>query len=296
VVPSAKRDIRTQIVSSQRSGVLGGLFARQIASNPADRSKDLVANWRNTGSVVAESYRSAVASIILWGRDTVAPHKMLVVTSAHSSAGKTTSVLNLGLGLVESGRRVLLIDGDLRLPRLGQIFGLEQASGLTNILAEQLHPDIATELIRQTGLPGLDVLPSGPRYVNVTELLHSDRLSDLFEMLKEEYDFILIDTPPALPLTDARLLAQYADGVIIVVRAGMTTIDQTLNIQQSFAQDGSHIFGTILNHWDANSEDPAYMGSYLKYASAPAIGAAPARIAQGNARLNTKKRTAAAND
>lgn len=286
IVPSVPKDIRTQIVSSSRHlserMMFKRLLSKQGASTRADLSRELVTNWRTTGSVVAESFRSAVASIILWGRDEQRSHKVLVVTSAHSSAGKTTSVLNLGLGLVESGRRVLLIDGDLRLPRLGEIFGLDSCAGLTNILAEGLHPTVASELIQDTGLPGLRILSSGTRHMNVTELLHSEALESLLEYLRSEYDFIVIDSPPALPLTDARLLAQHADGVILVVRAGATTVEQSRTVQQQFLQDGTHMIGSILNHWDASSEDPAYMTSYLKYA------VASPHLAKTKVRLNIK--------
>src|SRR5450755_434602 len=130
IIPSARRDIRTQIVSnsSRIAQAFSGSSPKRLASG-SDLSNDLLTNSLQTGSIVAESFRSAVTSILLWGREEALAHKVLVVTSAHSGAGKTTSVLNLGLGLVESGRRVLLIDGDLRLPRLGRIFGLETASG-----------------------------------------------------------------------------------------------------------------------------------------------------------------------
>jgi succinoglycan biosynthesis transport protein ExoP len=266
IIPSARRDIRTQIVSPPKNGKLR--LSRPFTKDPPlqNATKDIVQSWKTTRSIVAESFRSAVASILLWGRNADMTHKMLVITSAHSSAGKTTSTLNLGLGLVESGRRVLLIDGDLRVPRLGPIFGLNSAAGLTSILVERLHPAIASELICETGLEGLHVLPSGPLYMNVAELLHLDALGELLEFLRSQYDFILIDSPPALPLTDARLLAQHADGVILVVKAGATTVEQTLTVQQCFQQDGTAIFGSILNHWDARAEDPTYMTSYMKYA------------------------------
>jgi capsular exopolysaccharide synthesis family protein len=269
IIPSARRDIRTQIVSGLNRRWESNGFLPRPTSPGSEVSNDLVGNWLNTGSVVAESFRSAVASIILWGRERALAHKVLVVTSAHPRAGKTTSVLNLGLGLVESGRRVLLIDGDLRLPRLGTIFGMESAPGLTDILAVGAEPLAANELIQETGLPGLHVLPSGPRQRNVTQMLHMKGLEILIDSLRRDYDFILIDSPPVIPLTDARLLAQHADGVILVVRAGTTTPEQSLNVQQCFSQDGTYVFGSILNDWDARAEDPSFMNSYLKYAGAP---------------------------
>ncbi len=267
IIPAAKQDVRTQILSPSWNGRprLGRLF-RKVSPPPENPTGDVVQSWKTAGSIVAESFRSAVASIIIWGRDAGKTRKVLVVTSAHSNAGKTTSVLNLGLGLAESGRRVLLIDGDLRIPRLGQVFGFGDAPGLTNLLVERLHPVVASELIRESGLEGLDILPSGSLYTNVTEILHLDDLRAFLEHVRGEYDFVLIDSPPALPLTDARLLAQHADGVVLVVRAGVTTVEQTSMIQECFRQDGAHIFGSILNHWDARSEDPSYMTSYMKYA------------------------------
>jgi capsular exopolysaccharide synthesis family protein len=268
IVPAAKQDVRTQIVAPSSNGKphLSKLFHKVSLPPPSNPSEDVLKNWKTAGSVVAESFRSAVASIILWGRDKEQIHKVLVITSAHSGAGKTTSVLNLGLGLAESGRRVLLIDGDLRIPRLGQVFGLDDAPGLTNLLVERLHPVVASELIRESGVDGLDLLPSGPLYMNVAELLHVDDLRGFLEYARSQYDFVLIDSPPALPLTDARLLAQHADAVVFVVKAGATTVEQTQTIQECFQHDGTHIFGSILNHWDARREDPSYLTAYMKYA------------------------------
>jgi capsular exopolysaccharide synthesis family protein len=266
IVPAAKQDMRTQIVAPSANGKSHQGKLLQKVSLPKNPSEDVVRNWKTAGSVVAESFRSAVASIILWGRETDKVHKVLVITSAHSGAGKTTSVLNLGLGLAESGRRVLLIDGDLRIPRLGQVFGFEDMPGLTNLLVERLHPVVASELIRESGVDGLDLLPSGPLYMNVAELLHLEDLREFLAYARSQYDFVLIDSPPALPLTDARLLAQHADGVVFVVQAGTTTVEQTQTIQECFQQDGTYVFGSILNHWDAKREDPSYLTSYMKYA------------------------------
>jgi capsular exopolysaccharide synthesis family protein len=286
IIPSARHDIRTQIASNSQDGraALARFFTKKQSNSSADLSKDLFSSWRTTQSIVAESFRSAVASILVWGREqSEAPHKVLVVTSAHSAAGKTTSVLNLGLGLVESGRRVLLIDADLRIPRLGNIFGLKSSVGLTDILDKKLIPGIAVELIHYTGMDRLHILPSGTRYANVTELLHSNTLKELLEYLRLQYDFIIIDTPPTLALTDSRLLAQNADGVILVVRAGVTTIEQTATVQECFRQDGTEIFGSILNDWDARTEDPTYVNSYFKYATPREKGLSPGLISRSHA-------------
>jgi succinoglycan biosynthesis transport protein ExoP len=267
IIPTARRDARIQLMPTFNTGkwLLSHVFKKFKAEALIEKSKSLLGSWKTTGSVVAECYRTAVTSILLWGRDADTSHKVLAITSAHPGAGKTTSVLNLGLGLVESGRRVLLIDADLRLPRLGELFDLKDAVGLSNILAQKLHPKVASELIRHTSVEGLHVLPSGSLYKNVTELLHLDVLKALIAEVRSKYDFILIDTPPAIPLSDARILAQHADGVILIIKAGVTKVEQTAAVQQFFRQDGISIFGSILNHWNARAEDPDYIKSYKQY-------------------------------
>ncbi len=274
IIPAAKQDIRTQIVGSSTSRLRkrNGSFLQVLSATSSDSSHDIATSWLHTGSLVAESFRSAVTSILLWGRESKLAHKILVVTSAHAGAGKTTTVLNLGLGIAESGRRVLLVDGDLRLSRLGNIFGLNGTAGLSDVLSGALSRSVAHELIREIGVPGLFVLPSGPKRPNVNQLLHSHALNALLEEIGSHFDFILVDTPPAIPLSDARLLARHADGVILVLRAGETSVEQSITLRESFFQDGTYVFGSILNNWDADAGDPAYVKSYLKYARASTSG------------------------
>jgi receptor protein-tyrosine kinase len=190
---------------------------------------------------------------------------MIVVTSAHAKAGKTTAVLNLGLRLAESGHRVLLIDGDLRRPTLGPIFGFDGTIGLSDILAEHFDIKLVKEIIRETAFPSLFLLAGGAPRRNVPHLLHSTGLDKLLRQLRSEFDFVLIDSPPVLPMTDARLLGQHADGVILICRSGQTSMDQLVSIRSSFQLDGTEVMGTILNDWDARGEDPAYVRSYGRY-------------------------------
>ena len=264
-IPSARHDVRVQLISEsgERGIRLGRLIRKVTPGNQSPVSQEVVAG---TASLVAESFRSAVASLLLWGRDIQQSHRVLVITSAHPGAGKTTAVVNLGLGLAESRRRVLLIDGDLRLPRLGKIFGLNAAPGFSEILSQELAAADAKQLIVDTGLPGLRVLPSGLAPRNVTQMLHSNALQRFIDAIKDEFDFILIDSPPAIPLADSRLIAQHADGVILVLRAGDTGAEQLVSVRKCFQQDGTRIFGSILNDWDAYAEDPYYVKSYAPYA------------------------------
>jgi Mrp family chromosome partitioning ATPase len=97
-------------------------------------------------------------------------------------------------------------------------------------------------------------------------MLHSNALQRFIDAIKDEFDFILIDSPPAIPLADSRLIAQHADGVILVLRAGETGAEQLVSVRKCFQQDGTRIFGSILNDWDAYAEDPCYAKSYTPYA------------------------------
>jgi polysaccharide biosynthesis transport protein len=258
-IPSAKRDLR---IPSGPQLIEGGQ-ARSITGKAPSLDKALT-KWGSTGSIVAESFRSAVTSILLWGRyHEESP--VIVITSSHAKAGKTTSTFNLSLGLAESGRRVLVIDGDLRLGRLGSIFGVQQANGMIDILAGRYDVTALPDLIQKTEIPGLHILPAGSSHHNVLQLLHSPRLDDVLREVRKKFDFVLIDSPPLIPLTDARLLGKHADGAILICRAGQTSFDQLIATRRRLAEDGTLVIGTILNDWNATSEDPSYLRSYEGY-------------------------------
>lgn len=269
VIPSARLDPRSPIPFGKRTPNRLGSGAPTITGQKAPNLLEMPAaptlKWGDLDSLIAESFRSAVTSILLGGRSE-SGQRVIVVTSAHPQAGKTTAVFSLGLGLAESGRKVLLIDGDLRRPRLGQIFGVQASDGLSNLLASDSKDNDAKNLVRATGIPGLSILPSGAMPSNVARALHSTRLDDILKLMRDEYDFVLVDSPPMIPLTDARLLGQHADGVILICRSGQTTMDQLVSTRRRLADDGIHVMGTILNDWNAYSEDPSYLNSYAEYA------------------------------
>ncbi|MGA8595254.1 MAG: polysaccharide biosynthesis tyrosine autokinase, partial [Bryobacteraceae bacterium] len=263
VIPSAKPDARTALPLGKRARRLGSAGDR--AGNLVEMPGGPAVKWGEFDSLIAESFRSAVTSILLGGRSE-SGQRVIVVTSAHPQAGKTTAVFSLGLGLAESGRKVLLVDGDLRRPRLGQIFAVHHADGLSNLLTSDARDNDAKNLVQPTGIPGLSILPSGPMPANVAQALHSSRLDDILKLMRDDYDFVLVDSPPMIPLTDARLVGQHADGVILICRSGQTTMDQLVTTRRRLAEDGIHVMGTILNDWNASSEDPSYLNSYAEYA------------------------------
>lgn len=216
------------------------------------------ATWHCKSSLVAESVRS-IRTSVLSGRNTTPP-QIIVITSLMPSHGKTSVVSNLAIAMGELGKRVLMIDADLRSPTLHKTFSLSNESGLTTILTESgsIEHD-ADGLIQPTPVPNVSLLSSGPYgQTSASALFHSGRMLELLAWLRGEFATILIDTPP-LTLSDARILGPLADGVILVLRAGEVKMDSVLAAEDRLAEDGSNVIGTVLNNWDPKSNG---YGSY----------------------------------
>ena len=239
----------------------GSTFSQDRSrSNGPSQSVELV-TWKNKPSLLAESFRAALTSI-LFSAEQGGPCRLLAVTSSMPSEGKTTVISNLAIALAEINRRVLLIDADMRKPRIHKIFEVANTWGLSDLLQEQtpIHDYPKETLTRRTKVSNLSVLVSGPGAVGIPSILHSNRAAQLLERLKGEFDVILIDCPPMLHLADARVLGRLADGVILVIRAGRTSQEAAVSAVQRFGEDGTHVLGTILNDW--NPKNAAYGRGY----------------------------------
>jgi succinoglycan biosynthesis transport protein ExoP len=214
---------------------------------------------------VFEAFHSVVTSILSPGRSTNVP-RVLVVTSGALHEGKSTVCSNLALMAAQIGQRVILIDGDMRNPRLHQIYQLSNDRGLCDILAEpdELDSDALSSVIQKTGVPNLSLLASGEAHDAVAPMLHSPRLEELVNQLRVNYDLVLIDTPPVLPFADARIFGKLADAVVLVVRAGQTTRDTAMAAKARFVEDGLPVFGTVLNDWNGKEATYEY-GSNKAY-------------------------------
>jgi capsular exopolysaccharide synthesis family protein len=249
------------------SNVLDGENGVVAGGQSAALDREMV-QWNQDETMMADAYRSAITSILLSRVNGVSP-RVILVTSPRPKAGKTTTVANLGISLAEIGRRVLLIDGDLRRPRLGKLFGLQFATGLSDVLLDA-GGGITTldSVVRSSTVPGLYVLPGGSEPANISKLLHATYLDTLVEAARSEYDFVLIDSPPMIGMADARLLSRNADGVILICRAGETSPEQLGEARQRLADDGTPVIGTILNGCDLRVEDPSYIHGYNSYADA----------------------------
>jgi len=222
--------------------------------------------WHDEPPMVAESFRNVVVSLRLPVRNEHGG-RLVLVTSPRRGDGKSTTVANLGVTLAETGQRVLLIDGDMRQPRLHEVFELPNTWGLSDLLRENspLNEIPLEALIRKTEVEGLHVLPSGPGPASISSLLYSRRLVDLLDRFRSEYDVVLIDTPPMFAISDARVLAQLADGTILVIRSKQTTRDMALAVKQRLLQDGTPLIGTILVAWDGKQRGAYYRDSYASY-------------------------------
>jgi receptor protein-tyrosine kinase len=209
-------------------------------------------------SPMSESFRATLSSILSPDRAADCA-RILVVTSSVPMEGKTTVVGNLGISLTEIGKRVLLIDGDLRRPRLHKMFDEPNSWGLSDILREkngieELPLDAIT---RKTSVPHLYLLPSGAPVENVFGLLWSGRLARLLPRFRSEFDYVLLDAPPCLEFADARIMARHADQLLLVVRANSTDRRTVQAAVQRLLLDGIPMMGVILNGCD-----PARDGQY----------------------------------
>src|SRR5699024_6038621 len=170
--------------------------------------------------------------------------RVLLVTASSSGEGKSTVSANLAMTLAGLRHSVLLIDADLRRPRIHLHAGIDGSVGLTSVLLDQVPLDIATHHVRGTTL---DVLPAGAIPPNPAEMLTSARMEELIATASQKYDYVIVDTPPALSVADANLLAPIVDGVLLVVDATKTRRAALAETKRSLELGGARILGTVLN-------------------------------------------------
>jgi succinoglycan biosynthesis transport protein ExoP len=201
-------------------------------------------------SQMAEAYRATLTSLLFC--EPTMQKRVIAISSPNEGEGKTTTLANLGLALAEIGQRVLLIDGDVRKPRLHKIFDLPTDLTLTDILKDKrLVLDAPVDdLVQPTKVADLFVLPSRTGSASVASLLYSPRLALALGRFRSEFDVILIDTPPTLQMCDARVVGRLTDAVVLVFRLGSTTKDSAAAAVRRLSEDGTCVLGTILNDWD----------------------------------------------
>jgi len=205
----------------------------------------------------SEAYRVLRTNIQFSGIDK--PLKTIVITSAGPMEGKTTTVTNLAVTFAQMGSKVLLIYADLRKPRIHKIFLLPNDTGLTNLLASGRD---YSRFIRSTAVPNLDVLVSGIIPPNPSELLNSNAMREFIRKASADYDYIFLDAPPVISVTDASIISTYVDGTILVARSGKVERDALKRAKELLDKVNANIIGVVLNYLDKQSGGYYYDYSY----------------------------------
>lgn len=212
-------------------------------------------------SSVAEAYRVLRTSVMLSSAG--GPPKMILVTSGQPGEGKTTTTVNTAVSLAQLGASVLIIDCDLRKPSTHKVFGVDHSRGVSTYLSRNVPIE---ELIQKLPVPNLSLLACGPIPPNPAELISSEKMKNMLDLLAERYDHILIDSPPLMHVTDPVILSTMVEGVIIVVQAGKSTRDVVRRARQELTAVGAKIFGVVLNNVDfrAGGYDNYYYSRYYE--------------------------------
>ncbi len=230
------------------------------------------ATYRGDPPHVAEAFCGTMESL-LFASGARTQCQVVVVTSPEKGDGKTTVSINLAVALARTNRRVVLVDGDLRRPRLYQVFDLPTTWGLAALLneKEQIQDVEADRVAVATEVNGLFVIPTASvADGEVSTMLHSERMRQLIRRLRRDYDVVLIDTPPMLAVSDARVLGSLSDWALLVLRAGKTTREKAAAAQDCLGDDGIPVVGTVLNDWNPR-KSKSYQGYTPKpYASSSA--------------------------
>lgn len=216
--------------------------------------------FSNPKSPISEAYRVLRTNIQYTSIDK--PLKTLTITSSGPGEGKTTTTINTAITFVQAGNRVLVVDGDLRKPKVHKLMGLENQNGLTNILASKNH---YSNYIKKSKIEGLDIITCGAIPPNPSELLASNQMKNLINELREDYDLVLIDAPPVGNVTDAAIISTIVDGTILVAASGTVEVDAVKRAKELLQKVNANIIGVVLNKLDKNSKGNYYYYYYYYY-------------------------------
>ncbi|MBM4265384.1 MAG: polysaccharide biosynthesis tyrosine autokinase [Deltaproteobacteria bacterium] len=215
-------------------------------------------------SVVAEAFRGLRTSVLFSTPET--PPKVILVTSAGMGEGKTIVSTNLTATLAEAGSRVLLIDGDMRHPSCHPMLGLKNDRGLSSFLAGQVTLE---EAMQPLDRPRITFVAAGPTPPNPAELLASSRMHDAITLLRDQYDFIIIDSPPVIPVTDGVVMSRDADGVVLVVKGHDTPREMVKRARDNLRVANAHLLGVVINNVNLGFGDLFYYDQYYGYYNTP---------------------------
>ncbi|MDG5471564.1 CpsD/CapB family tyrosine-protein kinase [Jeotgalibacillus sp. ET6] len=228
------------------------MAAKAKKSSMDNKKRNLIAEY-NPKSVASEQYRTIRTNIQFSAIDE--DIRTITVSSSSPGEGKSTTAANLAIVFAQQGKRVLLVDADMRKPTVHFTFNIMNTIGLTTVLTRQSELD---KTAKQTDIENLDILPSGPIPPNPSELLSSRVMNRFFDAAKHMYDLIIFDTPPVLAVTDAQVLSHQCDGTILVVRAGIADKDKVTKAKEAMTAAKAKILGVVLNDKKMKSNDEYY--------------------------------------
>jgi capsular exopolysaccharide synthesis family protein len=208
--------------------------------------------------IFSESFRALRSNLLFSSAEEGG--RSLVVTSTGPGEGKTVVATNIAMALAQTGERVLLVDADMRRPRVHEVFGRPQKPGLSNVLVGDAK---ASEVVHDTAVSGLSVIPAGVNPPNPAELLGSKRFKDLVAALPEQFDWVIIDTPPVMAVTDSSIVAHLATGVLFIVGAEMTARNAAVQAIEQLAHAHARFLGAVLNRVDVQ-HNPYYYSQYYR--------------------------------
>jgi capsular exopolysaccharide synthesis family protein len=211
----------------------------------------------NPRSPISEAYRILRTNVDFSMIDNEL--RSLMVTSAGPGEGKTTTVANLAITYAQTGKKVVVIDADMRKPTMHHCFSISNRVGLSNILTGQVKLE---EGLKESHINGLFVIPSGTIPPNPSEILGSKRMEALLDELKEKYDLIIFDTPPALVVADAQITASLCDGVVLVIDSGKVKREHALKMKANFDLLNAKVLGVVLNNKDRHDAESYYYYYY----------------------------------
>jgi succinoglycan biosynthesis transport protein ExoP len=227
------------------------------------RGEDIPITEAQPLSPISEAFRTLRTNVKYAGAGLENPLRSIMITSAMAGEGKTEVLVNLGIVLAQNRYRVLLMDADLRRPTLHRRLGLDNLVGLSQIF---VHPELGMSYsLQPTRITGLTALTSGDTPPNPSELLGSLLMGSILEELKNTYDILLIDTPPALAVTDSAVLAPYVEGVLLVIKPGNTNMATLRRVVNQFHQINANLLGVVLNDINLRSTSYGYFYKHYKY-------------------------------
>ena len=217
-----------------------------------------IISYTNPKSHIAEAYRSIRTNIEFSNIDR--DLKVIMITSTQPNEGKSTVISNLAATFASlENKKVLIMDCDLRNPSAHKMFGVSNLSGITDVLTGQKD---VSKCIEATKIEGLDILKVGKVPPNPSEMLQSNKMKNFIEVVKEYYDYVFIDAPPVGVVTDASIISQYADGVILLVGCNETDIEAAKISKERLENVGANILGVVLNKFENEGSAYGYYGYY----------------------------------